>query len=219
MSILETVVSVYIRQFKRHPLLTFIGFFAYFGVVVTFSFIAVNEKSLLSGPDVKSDFSSAVIDSIDPEKDIEQLSNRVKVIFRSHDRKANGELSEYGLVSLLEDSFTKLSGEKNNSQKLDILIGLIGKEKEKDPYYGLKFEQEVIIKNLENQLQPSQGGLSFIEQIKEVIRRQNTEIDELKKSNAWGIPVGIAGVVLTLLFGVASLLYPLLSKKQGLANG
>ena len=74
--------------------------------------------------------------------------------------------------------------------------------------------REIIIKNLENGLRTNQGGSIFIEQLKEVVRRQNTEIDELKKSNALGIPVGIAGVLLTLLFGIVSLLYPLLSKKR-----
>lgn len=214
MSILQSVVSLYIRQFKKRPFLTFVIFATYIGVVITFAVIAQNERALFGGPDFKTEFTNAVVKSLGSNKDVEELSNQVKVIFRSHDRKSNGELTEYGLVSLLEDAFAKLASEEVESPKLDALIGLIDKEKEKDPYYGLKFEQEVIVKNLENNVM-EQSGPGLIEQIKEVVRRQNTEIDELKKSNAWGIPVGIAGVFLTLLFGVVSLLYPVLSKKKG----
>tara|TARA_R110002060_G_scaffold76136_1_gene86281 strand:- start:635 stop:1219 length:585 start_codon:yes stop_codon:yes gene_type:complete len=189
----------------------------YIAVVVTFVIIAKNEKIFLIGSNdqPQSQVTNAIIKVINPEKDVDALSKQIKVIFRSHDRKAKGLLTEYGLVSLLEDTFTSLSSEKADSPKLDLLMKLINKEKEKDPYYGLKFEQKVIIKNLESKVPEAKIQGSFIEQIKEVVRRQNTEIDELKKSNSWGIPVGIAGVILTLLFGVLSLLYPALSKNKG----
>jgi hypothetical protein len=200
--------------FKKRPILTTFILVIYVGIILTFSFIAKNEKTSLSSTKEKSEATAAIINSIQSNKDIENLSNKVKVIFRSHDRKSKGELSEYGLVSLLEDTFTSLSSGKPDSPKLDLLMNLIIKEKEKDPYYGLKFEQEVIIKNLESKLTES-TQIGFIDQVKEVVRRQNVEIDELKKSNAWGVPVGIAGVVLTILFGIVSLIYPALTRNKG----
>jgi len=103
---------------------------------------------------------------------------------------------------LLEDAFAKISSDNNEKDKLNILLKLIEKQKEKDPYYRLKFEQKVIIRNLENELKALNAPNMYVEQIKEIIRRQNTEIDDLRKSNKWGIPVGIAGVVFAVIFGI-----------------
>lgn len=156
-----------------------------------------------------------IFNSIQIDINLDTLSDHVKIIFNSYDRKSKGELSEYGLVAILEDVYTKYASKAENKDRLKCIMGLINKQKEKDPYYGLRFEQEVVIKYLEEELYKSDdtdSSYSHIEEIKEVVRRQNSEIDELKKNNAWTIPVGILGIILTTVFGLIGLIYPFVSR-------
>jgi hypothetical protein len=134
------------------------------------------------------------------------------------DRKSKGKLNEYGLVSLLEDTFAQNASNKENEATQKKLLELIQKQKEKDPYYGLRFEQKIIIQNLENALGAADSNArssGLIDQIKEVVRRQNFEIDELRKSTTWGLPIGIAGIVATVIFGIVGLSYPLIRRRSG----
>ena len=74
-----------------------------------------------------------------------------------------------------------------------------------------------MIKNIEKELSSSNrenSSYDLISQIKEIIRHQNAEIEELKKKNTWGIPVGIAGIILTVIFGLLSLTYPIIKQRK-----
>ncbi len=216
MSIIENVLGVYISSFKKRPLLTGIMLVVYILAIITFTTIAEKEKDKLPDDKFRELVASEMIKSINPDEDLDALSSQIKVIFNSYDRQSKGKLSEYGLVSLLEDAYSLNANNSEHKAKLPTLMLLLEKQKTKDPYFGLKFEQEVVIKNIEKELaNTSNVNASFIEQIKEVVRRQNSEIEELKKSNSLGIPVGIAGVIATVIFGLLSLLYPLLARKQG----
>jgi hypothetical protein len=189
----------------------------YLGVISTFLFIRQQEKGKSLDTDFSKIVASDIVKSIDKDTNIDVLSNQIKVIFSSYDRKSKGKLNEYGLVSILEDAFTQSVTNSKDKEKLKVLMDLIAKQKEKDPYYGLKFEQKVIIRNLEKELRitdKTNTSFGFVEQVKEVVRRQNSEIDELKKSNSWGIPVGIAGISFTILFGLIGLIYPFINRNK-----
>jgi len=211
----ESIFSVYGGILKKRPILTAVILLIYVAVVATFASIAQQEKGKLSDSKFRELVASQIIKSVNGNTDIETLSRQIKIIFNSYDRASKGKLSEYGLVSLLEDAFAKIATNPKEKENLKTLMKLISKQKEKDPYYGLKFEQEIIIKNLEKELVDPNSSSGFVEQIKEIVRRQNADIDELKKSNSWGMPVGIAGVTLTILFGLMGLMYPLLNKNKG----
>ncbi len=175
------------------------------------------EKRQLSNSNYREMVSAEIVRSIQKDVDVEALSNRIKVIFNSYNRQANGDLSEYGLVSLLEDAFAQNAANLKEKDKLNLLMELISRQKVKDPYYGLKFEQKVIIQSLESELKAQKESSpphQFVEQIKEIVRRQNTEIDELKKNSTWGVPLGISGVILTIIFGILGLIYPFISRKK-----
>lgn len=217
MSILESILQPYIKVFSRRPLFMAVVMGIYAGVMVTFITIVDKEKDKVPDSKFREQVAQELIASIDPSKDIDQLSNQIKVIFSSYDRRSKGMLGEYGLVALLEDAYAINANNGEQKDKLEALLKLLDKQKEKDPYFGLKFDQEVIVKSLEKELsklESSNYDASFIEQVKEVVRRQNSEIDELKKNNSLGIPVGIAGLVATVLFGLFSLLYPLMTRNK-----
>lgn len=217
MSFLESSMSIYFRILKRRPILTLVVTIVYAIVLATFIYITEQEKNKVPDDKFREMVESEIVKSIEPEQAIDLASERVKVIFNSYNRKSNGMLTEYGLVALLEDAYALNVNNPESKDKLITLLKLLEKQKEKDPYYGLKFDQEVIIKSLEKELYnkvETNTDPAFIEQIKEVVRRQNNEIEELKKNNSLGIPVGIAGLIATILFGLFSLVYPLLSRNK-----
>jgi hypothetical protein len=217
MRLIETVLSAYVQIFKQKPLLTIFSIVIYAIVAVAVIYFAESEKRKLSNSSYREMVASEIVKSIQVDADVDTLSNQIKVIFNSYDRRSKGELSEYGLVALLEDSFAQNASNPKEKDKLKILMELIAKQKVKDPYYGLKFEQKIIIKSLEREFIPlneSDNTYQFVDQVKEIVRRQNTEIDELKKNSTWGLPLGIAGVILTVIFGILGLLYPFISRKK-----
>ncbi|HBC3506516.1 hypothetical protein P3626_23225 [Vibrio parahaemolyticus] len=208
---IETMLSIYWSTFKRRPFITMVALIAYVSVI--FIFITITEKE--KGKEQENGAAiSSIIASLDTSQDEDALSERLRIIFNSHNRKLNGSLMEYGYVQLLEDAYTEQSNSGTDLEKLNLLLAVIKKEKVKDPFYGLKFEQELVIKNLESLLQNEDNKLLIVGQIKEIVRRQNLEIDELKKNNALGIPLGIAGLLFTVIFGLLGLAYPVLMKRK-----
>jgi len=217
MSFLEQSMSIYFRIFKKSPVLTLGITIVYAVVLATFITITEQEKNKVPDDKFREMVSSEIVQSIDPEQAIDLASERVKVIFSSYNRKSKGMLTEYGLVALLEDSYALNVNNSEAKDKLSMLLKLLEKQKEKDPYFGLKFDQEVVIKSLEKELannSEQNSDPAYVEQVKEVVRRQNNEIDELKKNNSLGIPVGIAGLIATILFGLFTLVYPLLNRNK-----
>ncbi|HHX8492586.1 TPA: hypothetical protein ACVO3B_004431 [Vibrio diabolicus] len=208
---IESFLSIYWTVFKRRPFVFLAAIVAYVAILTTFVAITAQEKQSKKETD---EVVTAIVKSIETSVGEEAMSSRFKIIFNSHDRKLNGELQKYGYVQLLEDSFTKEATNNPTSDKLEVLLNVIEKEKVKDPFYGLKFEQELVIKNLESQLSSEADKLLVVDQIKEIVRRQNLEIEELKKSNALGIPLGIAGLLFTVIFGLLGLSYPLIIRKK-----
>ena len=217
MSMIESVIQIYGTILKKRPVVTLAFTLVYAVVFVTFVTITEKEKSKVPDDKFREMVAAEIVNSIEPELAIDLSSERVKVIFSSYNRKSKGMLTEYGLVALLEDAYALNVNIPESKDRLNTLLLLLEKQKEKDPYFGLKFEQEVIVKNLEKELSNSNTTnieVAYVEQIKEVIRRQNSEVEELKKNNSLGIPVGIAGLIATIIFGLFSLIYPLLSRKK-----
>ena len=212
--ILKVAGGYYYETLINKPFATFLIIACYIFVI---SFAIYTDKTKGHNSLHKSTAGLKIIQSIDSNNssDLSVISDKIKIIFNSYDRQANGKLSEYGLVSLLEDAFA-MHSDKLDSTKSNILMNIILKQKEKDPYYGIKFEQKVIIQRLEYEFKPLEHNTNvhFIEQIKEVIRRQNSEIEELKKSNILSIPLGVISIIMTVIFGIIGLFYPFIRKKR-----
>jgi protein-tyrosine-phosphatase len=210
-----SILNLYIRILKKRPFLVLATTVVYAVVIATFIYIDKMEKESLTDSNFRNKISTEIINSMHDKTDIVELSEQIKIIFNAYDRKSKGELNKYGLVALLEDTYTLNAANPKMKNKLTLLMKLIKKQKIKDPYNGLKFEQEIIIKNIEDKFRiiDKNSSLNFVEQIKEVVRRQNLEIDELKQSNSMGIPLGITGLILTIVFGILGLIYPILTRK------
>jgi len=212
-----SIFDLYKRIFTKRPFLVLTTTVVYAIVIATFVYIDKMEKESLTDSKFRDKISTEIVKSMHDNTNITELSKQIKIIFNAYDRKSKGELNEYGLVALLEDTYALNASNPKMKDKLSLLMKLIEKQKIKDPYNGLKFEQEIIIKNIEDKLRiidKNSSSLNFVEQVKEVVRRQNLEIDELKKSNSWGIPLGITGLILTIIFGILGLIYPIVTRKK-----
>jgi hypothetical protein len=214
----QSLSDFYASLFRKRPFMLLGSIFIYVGILMgAFTFEQQErEQEKLSSSEFRENVASEIMKSIQTDTDVEMLSDQIKVIFSSYDRKSNGQLGEYGLVSILEDAFAANATDSQEAENLKILMALIARQKENHPYFGLKFEQEVIIKSLEKELCGIEGycpSNDVVEQMKEVVRRQNFEIDELKISREWGLPVGIAGIIAIILLGIFGILYPVWRKK------
>jgi hypothetical protein len=135
--------------------------------------------------------------------------NSIKKIFNSIDRKSNGKLFNYGFINVLEDySVNLLTAEtKKDNKNFSLIVELINEELKGEPFNQLKSEQKRILLNLQNSLktQDVKNGIYNLNEMNDVLRIQNENIEKLEKQNAWSIPLAIIGVILTLIFGIISL--------------
>ena len=135
--------------------------------------------------------------------------NSIKKIFNSIDRKSNGKLFNYGFINVLEDySVNLLTAEtKKDNKNFSLIVHLINEELKGEPFNQLKPEQKRILLNLQNSLkiQDVKNGIYNLNEMNDVLRIQNENIEKLEKQNAWSTPLAIIGVVLTLIFGIISL--------------
>jgi len=135
--------------------------------------------------------------------------NSIKKIFNSIDRKSNGKLFNYGFINVLEDySVNLLTAEtKKDNKNFNLIVNLINEELKGEPFNQLKSEQKRILLNLQNSLktQDFKNGMYNLNEMNDVLRIQNENIEKLERQNAWSIPLAIIGVVLTLIFGIISL--------------
>jgi hypothetical protein len=190
-------------------------------IVATSSFVLVflvNDSILpkLKSNDLKSsvkayeeDFYKTTNALIDQEDSLSININSIKKIFNSIDRKSNGKLFNYGFINVLEDYSVYLlttETEKDNNN-FYLIVNLINEELKGEPFNQLKSEQKRILLNLQNSLktQDVKNGMYNLNELNDVLRIQNENIEKLERQNAWSIPLAIIGVILTLLFGIISL--------------
>ena len=135
--------------------------------------------------------------------------NSIRKIFNSIDRKSNGKLFNYGFVNVLEDYSVNLltAKTKEDNENFSLIVNLINEELKGEPFNQLKPEQKRILLNLQNSLktQDIKNGIYNLNELNDVLRIQNENIEKLEIQNAWSIPLAIIGVVLTLIFGIISL--------------
>ena len=145
------------------------------------------------------DFVNKVIALIEDERDfqsesdnLDDLLEKIKIIYHSTNRKSDNKLGAYDITALLEDAYTKCLNIKHNisikqgdfkpRSKCDILFLLVQKSKEVDPLYGLSFEQRLIFENLEKDLRKCscEAIEGYVNQLKEIIRSQNKSIEQVQ---------------------------------------
>lgn len=145
----------------------------------------------------------------------------IKKIFNSIDRKSEGKLFNYGFVNVLEDYSVYLITDttQRNQENFRLIISLINEELKGEPFNQLKAEQKRILLNLQYALtnKDVETGIYNLNELNDILRIQNEYGAKLEKQNGWSIPLAIVGIVLSLFFGIISLVKSI-SKKDNNAS-
>jgi len=134
----------------------------------------------------------------------------LRVIFNSIDRESKGTLSKYGYVSLLEDYLREIISDTNeeNDKHYDSIFAILDAEREQEPYLQLPPEERRILVNLETSIKnnDTQTALFNLTELNNVLRINSENMDILRKQNRWSIPLAIVGLIITILFGILTVL-------------
>jgi len=168
-------------------------FIVYIIAWVLLTIISIWPHETRKEEDFVVEFVNRVIELIEDERDfqskaenLDDLLEKVKIIYHSINRKSNNKLGAYDITTLLEDAYTKCLNVKQENlkpkSKCDVLFLLVQKSKEVDPLYGLSFEQRLIFENLEKDLAECgcEAVKGYVSQLKEIIRAQNKSIEQVQ---------------------------------------
>ncbi|MDP8213430.1 MAG: hypothetical protein P9X22_09135 [Candidatus Zapsychrus exili] len=208
----------YKKVFKRHPFFTTIVFIVYLVIVFSFSIRAISEhedkNQLIKA---KEEFVAALHGIPDKEIGQDSLERKIKIIFNSANRHCNNILEEYGYINTLEDCIkSEYLSSSPNVERISMIFSIIESEKKVDPYFGLQNEQRIALKNLEIAIKSNNQELikENFEEIREFVKSKNRELNDLANKNRWNLPVGLIGLILTILFGLLSLLITVWKKDR-----
>ena len=100
--------------------------------------------------------------------------------------------------------------------KYDYVVLLLKNELKQEPFSQLKTDQRRILKNLENSIikKDSATAIYNLAELNDVLINTNNQINKLERENNWALPLGIVGLILTLLFGIMTVLSPISYKKM-----
>jgi len=143
----------------------------------------------------------------------------IKKIFNSVDRQSKGTLLNYGFINTLEDYSVYLISDttKNNgNDKFSLILKLINEEIEGKPFNNLYAEQKRILFSLQKSInnQDIQTAEYNLNELNDMLIVQNATKEKLEQQTSWSIPLAIAGIILTFIFGIVSLLVSLPKKRN-----
>ncbi|NOI83319.1 hypothetical protein F0237_21915 [Vibrio tubiashii] len=128
--------------------------------------------------------------------------------FKHFDRKGNGRLSSYGRTETLEDFVVFLnSSESSISVEMAKNINdLLVSSRQTDPFAQLPAEERRLMEKLQAQTDKyeDQNATKTMDELKQVLLIRHKEYQKVEEQNAWSLPLSIAGVFLTLVFGIWS---------------
>lgn len=133
--------------------------------------------------------------------------------FNSVDRKTDGVLQKYGFINVLEDYLVYLLSlkEKINKEKFNTITEIIRSELQQEPFTQLKSDQRRVMKNLESSINSKDSTIALynLAELNDIIRNLNVDNEQLEKQNNWSLPLAIVGLIMTILFGLVSILRPI----------
>lgn len=203
--------------FKRSKFMLFFGII-YAGVVIVYLFFfltVIPERVRLSKH--KNNFYSTANKYLSERDTVSVNAKNLQVIFNSIDRESKGTLSKYGYVSLLEDYLRQIISDTNeeNNKFYDPIFTILESEREQEPYLQLPPEERRILVNLENSVKnnDTQTALFNLTELNNVLRINNENLEKLRKQNRWSVPLAIVGLIITILFGILTVLRPISYRK------
>lgn len=195
----------------RYTLIYFI--LLVFGFTVIFSIIIKrnDERKKLKTED-KIKFFETVDKAIFSNDSLMMNIESIKMVFNSLDRESDGLFYKYGFINLLEDYLVRNSLDSSRIKilKNSRIYDLIKKELEQEPYSRLTSEQRRLLINLDKSLQDGDSLLAKFNliELNDMLRNQNDNIEKLELQNTWSLFIGITGTVLTIVFGLITILRP-----------
>lgn len=153
------------------------------------------------------------------KKDSSELSiETLKFAFNSVNRQSEGKLQNYGFVNILEDYLVARLNDKDKYAKenYNYVVQLIKSEIKQEPFSQLPADQRRVLKNLESAVKSkdSTAAIYNLTELNDILINNNNQLSSLEKENNWSLPLGIVGLILTILFGLMSVLSPISYKKM-----
>jgi hypothetical protein len=153
------------------------------------------------------------------KKDVTPISaNDPRIVFNSVDRDSEGVLKKYGYISLLEDYLVHLKTDNDNAndQLYNPIAAILDIEKKEEPYSRLSSEESRLMKNIDSSVRNNdvQTAMLNLSSLSDVLRINNDNLEKLERQNAWSIPLAFVGLIITILFGIISIIRPFQVKKN-----
>lgn len=214
MSILEIVFNRY--TFRRRKWFYLVFIIVYSIVIISYIFFFL--KDFTQKTDSKFDTSKQefflLTDKLLYESDSSLISiETIRHSFNSVDRKTDGVLQNYGFVNVLEDYLVYILSQKEkvNKEKFYAVTEIIRSEIQQEPFTQLKSDQRRVMKNLESSINSKDSTIALynLTELNDIIRNLNIEIEQLERQNNWALPLAIVGLIMTILFGLVSILRPI----------
>jgi len=129
-----------------------------------------------------------------------------KTAFNHFDRQADGSLSKYGYVEILEDFVVYISSKSDTiiPKYYDDAQNILQKAKETEPFASLPSEEKRLMDSIKLFIQRKDtlNAANQLDELKQVILARHREYERIEIQNSWSIPLAIMGLMLTLIFGV-----------------
>jgi len=99
------------------------------------------------------------------------------------------------------------NGDNNNDNYLDALIPIVEAEADREPFSNLPPEQRRILLILSNSIKAGDQELAegTMKELSDILLLRNEELESLRSSSEWSLPIGIIGLTLTVVFGSVSI--------------
>ncbi len=205
-----STIAELLNFFKRSKFRLFFGII-YTGVVIVYLFFfltVIPERARLSKH--KSNFYSTANKYLSERDTVSVNAKNLRLIFNSIDRESKGTLSKYGYVSLLEDYLRQIISDtdEENNKFYDPIFTILESEREQEPYLQLPPEERRILVNLESSIKnnDTQTALFNLTELNNVLKINSENLEILRKQNRWSIPLAFVGLIITILFGIITVL-------------
>lgn len=144
--------------------------------------------------------------------------------FSHFDRQSDGALTKYGYIETLEDFVVYLNSQEKgtsltDTNATDSVSQLLAQASETEPFASLPSEERRLMDHIQVLLKSPASGDDLahaLNELKQVLLARHKEYQRIESQNAWSIPLSFVGVILTLVFGVWSLVLAIGRKRMQL---
>lgn len=166
----------------------------------------------------KKEFNSGLCDIILNNTNEDEMIKKLELLHRQFKNKHSSKIKEYGsLKSILEIIISELYCKKDKylksfnilelKDRKDLVIKILNKVEEEHPFSNLQNNQEWLLKTIKNMTKDSNNESEkyIFKQLENEIDRLNAIINKSEIQNRFGFIGTIVGIILTIVFGIASL--------------